>query len=264
MANGQELVHRDLTEEALVAKAKADIQVSAEDLVIPMVKVAQGLTREVQDGDAEAGELIHSLTGESYGESVQLLIVDSFKGRSWRNPEDRTFHTAGKGETVVQWEDHPCHGQLFVDCLDAEEQYRARVRNNEIDWGKGPGISTTYNFVGLVVRDDGTVDDFPVRVSLQRSSAKAGRNWVTMLNIARAPWDAVYELTTSKTRSKGGEPYVAVSVKLARKATDDERQAAVRIAQAIHGGANVEYVGEQDEEGHIAPTPEPEGTGLAM
>jgi hypothetical protein len=251
-----DLVPRDLTEEALALAAKADLGDPTDDFVIPRLKVAQALTKEVQDGDAEVGELIHSLTGESYGEAVEVIVVDAFKGRAWKDTEGN-LHSANR-EAVVPWEDHPCFGEHFVDCPDAEEQYRARVRANEIDWGKGPGISTTYNFVGLIVREDGEVEEFPVRISLMRAAAKEGRNWQTMLHLARAPWDLVFEVSTVKARSKRGEPYVAVKVKQVRKTTDEERSAAVRVAQALHSSAQVAYDdadADEETEGRAAPAP---------
>lgn len=260
---GTEMETRQQTEEALAARATSDLVSSGDEFVIPRLKVAQSLTAEVVEEEAEVGELIHSLTGESYGENVSLIIVDSFKGRSWRDPETRMFYTANR-ETIVPWEEHPCFGEHFADCPDAEEVYRAAVRANEKDWGRGPGISTTYNFVGLIVGEEG-VDTFPVRLTLQRSSAKEGRNLATLLTIARAPWDSLYEVSTSKTRSKAGDPYIAVRVKKGRRTTDEEKQAAIEWAQTLHGAGQVAYDDTaSDQDGQVTPQEPARTGGLAV
>lgn len=247
-----------MTEEALIAAAKSDL-LDVSEMTVPMLKIGQSLTREVTEGDAQPGDLIHSVTGEVYGKSVQLIVVDSFKGRAWRNPEDRSFHVANRGEVVVPWEEHSCFGQHFTDCPDAEEQYRARVQANEIDWGKGPGIATTYNFIGLILHEDGQIDQIPVRISLMKSAAKEGRNWQTILRLNRAPWDVVFELSTSMTRNKAGEPYTAVKVRQLRRTSDEEKLAALEVAQAIHT-STVRYDDALEEETPVMPS-QPEASG---
>lgn len=261
MSESKELATRDLTEEALVASATGDLFSDADDFVIPRLKVGQSLTSEVVEKEAEVGDLIHSLTGYVYGTSVELIVVRAFKGRSWRNPKDNSYRATNGPELIVPWEDHPCYGQPFVECPDAEEQFRAAVRRNERDWGKGPGIATTFNFVALLFGPDGELENFPVRISLERAAAKEGRNWSTMLNIARAPWDDVYELSTTQARSKAGQPYTAVRVKRSRSTEDEERRVAVEWAQRLHD-ANVAYEQESDDMEVAPPAPEPATGGL--
>lgn len=251
-----------LTDEALAAAATADLETDLSEIRVPILKIAQSLTREVKGGDAEEGDFVNSLTGEALGRSVQMVVVDAFKGRFWKNQKTGKAFSTGRGEPVIPWEEHPEYGKHFVDAADAEEQYREAVHNNEKDWGKGPGISTTYNFVGLLVDEDGELAGFPVRVSLMRSAAKEGRNFQTMLNIARAPWDNVYELSTRDATSSRGEPYIAVKVKPVGKTTPEQRQAALDIAQAIHGGAAVRY-DDDLEAGTDAPAKPAETGGLA-
>lgn len=254
----QEVAVRDLTEEALVAAAKAGLETDISQIRIPFVKIGQSLTKEVKARDAEEGDWINGLTGEVYGRSVHLVIVDAFKGRFWKDKKTNDTYTTGKGEAVIpeHWP-HPESGKFFADAEDAEEQYRAAVRANEKDWGSGPGISTTYNFVGLLLveGEDGETElqEFPVRISLMRSSAKAGRNLETMLHLNRAPWDQVYELETRDATSSRGEPYMNVTVKQLRKTTPEERQVAVGVAQLVHTSDAVAYDGEVEEDAPKAP-----------
>jgi hypothetical protein len=259
----QELT-RTMTEEALAASIKEEAGAQLSELIVPRLKVGQALTKEVDSGDAEVGDLINSLTGEVYGTTVQIIPVDFYKSRSWKKDTDSPKLFSQKGETVIPWEEHPEFGKAFVDADDAEEQYRIAVRANLKDWGRGPGISTVYNVLGLIVAEDGEVEVFPVRLPLERALAKAGRNLFSMLTIARAPWDAVYEVTTVKARSKRNEPYTDVRIAKVRPTTPEERQAAVEVAQAIHGGAAIFEDGPEEDEGGFAPTPVADTGGLEV
>ena len=37
---------------------------------VPILKICQALTKEVKEGDAEAGDFLNTLTAESYGTAV--------------------------------------------------------------------------------------------------------------------------------------------------------------------------------------------------
>jgi hypothetical protein len=238
----------------LIEAAKGGID--AGELVVPMLKVMQPLSNEVGEGKAQPGQLVHSLTGQSYGTSVGLIVVRAFKGRAWQPEPGKLLVADGP---LVPWRDHPCNGERFVDCYDAEEQYRAAVNAEEHPWGKGPGISTTYNFVGLVLPEDGELENFPVRLSLMRAAgAKAGRKLMTLLQISRAPWDNLYTIQTQRTQNAAGQPYHRADIDQARITTADERQLAVTIAQAVASVALSAEV-EADPDPGVAPAPEASG-----
>lgn len=254
----QEVVPSQVTEQALIARATADA-IEESELVVPRLKIGQALTDEVKEGDARPGDLIHSLTGEVYGSAVELVIVQAFKGRALR--EKGQFYSANNTPVVPDNWPERYRGLHFVDVPDAEEQFKARANAGDVEWGSGPPIYTTHNFVGLVLRD-GELEDFPVRVSLSRGSAKEGKNWVTMLKIARAPWDLVFELSTQEARSRNNDDFFKAKVKQLRKTTPEERQAALEVAQLINGGdtAVVFDEGQDDEEGG-RPAQAPDSNG---
>lgn len=237
----------------LIEAAKGGID--SADFVVPILKNLQPNSREVAKGDEKAGNFLHSLTGQNYGATVELVVVRAFKGRAWQPEEGKFFVADGP---TVPWTDHACHGQRFVDCYDAEEQWRAAANADEHPWGKGPGIATTYNFVGLVLDAEGELENFPVRLSLMKAAGgKAGRKLMTLLQISRAPWDNLYRFSQHPDQNPSGKPYYRVDVEQSRVTNPEERQLAVSIASRV---AQLDLSGEveADSEGE-APAPEASG-----
>src|SRR5688500_8155174 len=105
-------------EAALAAAVLGDLD--QQDLVLPMLQVAQQLSRVVEQGDAEAGEFVNSLTGENHGSRVELIIAGYFKGRF--------FAPKGSGETYIAQGDvapgnwpEEFAGRRFDEIEEAEE-----------------------------------------------------------------------------------------------------------------------------------------------
>lgn len=215
-----DLAKRD---EELAAGALAGIH--KEDLQLPVIKVTQQLSREVTDGDAESGHFVNTLTGEDLGDSIELVVCHYFRGRFYAPREGefegRTF-VAG-GDTAPSTWPAQYAGQKFVDIPDAEETYRERVNAGEVEWGRGPAITTTHNYIGFLLDDPG----IPVRVSLMRTSAPAARKINTLISFGnRSPWNAAIKLETELRQDKQQRPFYVV------KATQGRQTSAEEISQA--------------------------------
>ena len=132
-------------------------------------------------------------------------------------------------------------GTPFAEYPDAEEQYKRRVNNKEIPWGKGPLISTTHVFTGLALVEDietGEVELQPVRLSLQRTNVPAVKKWMTLKQSKlrnRPFWDKTFVLETEKKSYDKGMAY-NLKVSVGRDTTADEKEAAVALAQAVLAG----------------------------
>lgn len=252
----------ELTAEAdrIAAEVKASIDTT--QLRVPQLKVAQGNSQETKDGLAEAGDFVNSLTGENFGPRVELVIADTHEGRFWSDDNDMGHSSTSER---VDWPDHPCYGELFVECDDAEERYKQAVNEGEKDWGKGPGISTTHNFVGYIVSAEEAPEgsDLPVRLSLMRSNVPAAGKLKQFIKISKAPWDNVYTLET-ELRSKGRNTWHAVKVTRGRHTDDREKLAAVKLARAARGADEVTYEGEVDAEGSAKPASDERKGGLEV
>lgn len=254
MANSTEVSKTEKTElaeqEALEAQLAADNKAEADqsDFQIPLLKIGQALTEEVSSGDAVAGEFINSLTGEGLGTEIEFIVSGYNKGRF-----DHGDRAEGKrarkayGVRNVPWVDDPFVGQPFTEHPDAEEKYSDRVNAGEIQWGKGPRISTTFDFTGFVLGEHAGDNPIPVCLSLMRMNRRQARKWVTLLDagLGGRYWDAVFTLTTERQTGDQGN-YYTINVRQTRKPTPEEKGIAVRFASQIRN-SSVEVVGESDE-----------------
>lgn len=211
-------------EEAAVLAAQA-AQYDGIELVVPLLKIGQALTREVQDGEADAGEYIESLTGAVLGTEVEFVVASFHQGRFYA-PKDSGRTYVASGDIVPDsWSPDPHVGRPFSEHPDAEEQFKAAVNAGDREWGKGPPIQTTLNFTGAIVDNE-----VPVRLSLKSTHVKVGRKWVTLIRTLRAPWDNVFELGTARVTNKAGQASFSPTVKKGRATTPDERSAALVLA----------------------------------
>lgn len=232
----------------------------------PILKIGQPLTREVQAGDAEAGEFINTLTTEGLGTKLGFIPAFYQKGRfSVQRKTNRAF--VAFGSTIPEgWADlvgEEFVGTPFSEHPDAEEVYSKRANAKEIEWGSGPPISTTHNFTGLVIvepleGEEGDAELQPVRLSLQRTNMPSVRKWLTLKKSKRnsAFWDYVYDLGTEPKDFPAGRAHL-LTVRLGRPTTSEEKAAAVELAQAVAGGRTVDNATSASE----ADKPAPAGEG---
>jgi hypothetical protein len=260
---GTELEARQEAIAALQAKQEAEFE--GDSFTTPILKLCQPLTKEVQEDEAEAGEFLNTATGETLGDSVNFIIAYYQKGRSARDKKSGDYYIAFGDTIPASWEPlvgDEWVGTLFTEYPDAEEQYRERVNRKEIEWEKGPLVSTTYNYTGYVIvpgiEDDDPDELQPVRLSLQRSNKKAADKINTIRRSVlrgKALWDIVFEFSTARKTFTGGTSYV-LNAKAGRKTTDEEKYAAAELAIALDAG-RVSTTGEPgDGSGGDAPAAE--------
>jgi hypothetical protein len=234
-------------EAQLAAANQAEIDQA--DIQIPLLKIGQLSTTEVIEGDASAGEFINALTREGLGTDVDFIVAGYQKGRFFHG--DRAAGRRARkayGVKNVPWNDDPHYGEPFTEHPDAEETYSKRVNAGEIPWGKGPRISTTYDFTGFVISGLGEDEEpIPVCLSLMRMNSKAARKWAMLLQavLNGKYWDAVFNLTTERKQNGDGTFYT-ITVKQVRKTTPEEKQKALALAMMLRN-QDVEIVGEDSE-----------------
>jgi hypothetical protein len=231
---------------AAIAAAQAE-EYDDESLQTPILKIGQHLTREVKDGNAEAGEFINTLTGEGLGTDVEFIVAYYNKGRFASNAEGRAFVSFDKN-IPDHWEPFvgpDFVGTPFAEYPEAEEQFKAAVNAKQRDWGKGPAVSTTHNYTGLVLVDgeDGT-ELQPARLSLKRIDVPAHRKLQTLLRAVlrgKPPWDKVVRLATTGRDFGRNTAYTIdpTGVRFVRDTTPEERAYAAEVAQAVLAGRTV-------------------------
>ena len=235
----------------------------------PIFKIGQSLTREVQEGEAEAGEFIDTLRGEGVGDKIGFIVAYYQKGRFAADRETGKAYVSFGDTIPANWADlvgEEWVGTPFVEHPDAEETYKERVNRKEIEWGKGPLISTTHNFTGFaVVSGVGDEPDElrPARLSLQRTNMPAVRKWMTLKRStlrSKPFWDLVFDLGTEKKSYSRGVAY-NLKVGVGRPTTADERAEAVELARLVASGRVVDNAGDAADDS--APSPVDNG-GLAV
>jgi hypothetical protein len=233
---------------AAIAAAQAE-EYGDEPLQTPILKIGQGLTREVAEGEAEVGEFINTLTGDSLGTVVEFVVAYYNRGRFASEKKSGRAYVAF-GSTIPQsWE--PLVGAEFVgtpfaEYPEAEEQFKAAVNAKEREWGEGPLVSTTHNYTGLVLveGEDGVVEPEPVRLSLKRIDVPAHRKLSTLLRAVlrnKPTWDKVVRLATTGRDFGRNTAYTIdpTGVRFVRDTTPEERAYAAEVAQAVLAGRTV-------------------------
>lgn len=253
----QELEPAQIAELAQQALAGTDDK----DVVLPVVKLTQGQSREVQNDKAEIGHYINTLTGEDYGGSVELVVVSAYKGRFLSDDNDDVYVASGE-VAPKNWPEEYA-GKHFADIPVAEEQWKLRSNANEIEWGKGPVIETTHNFIGFRPEEPA----LPLRISLKSTSAKAGKVLNTLLRVSGAPWDNTYVLSADRTQNAKEQIYHVAKVAQGRQTTAEERQNGIKLFTTIRD-SQVVYEGDDslasDGPAQAARKPAGQGEGLEV
>ncbi len=223
-------------------------ELEQEELVLPMVQLTQQLSGAVTNGDVESGHYYNALTGDDYGENIDLVVVHYFKGR-FLEQDGKTFVAQG-ATAPANWPEEYA-GQAFADIPDAEETYREDVNNNVREWGSGPPIRTTFNYVGF--RPD--EPDVPIRLSLMRTSAPAAKKINTLLRFEKQNWDRVIELKADEKSDGKGRPYHVHTIRRGRPTSADEKQAAIDFALAIRQAGGGQLAGDDAAAERSKPKP---------
>jgi hypothetical protein len=221
-----ELVTISPEEQKLALSMQADLDGDT-DLVVPILKICQSLTAEVVEGEAKPGDFINGLTQENFGSELEFVVAAYQKGRFYSDKDTGRSYSTTDTVAPDSWPEEYA-GRAFTSIDDAEERFREAVDAGTIEWGSGPAISTTHNFIGLVGESP-----VPVRLSLMRTSAPAARKLKTMLRFSQAFWDNVFVLKTETKRSSRNEPFQSLVVKQGGKSSPEQRQSAVQVALAV-------------------------------
>lgn len=245
-------------EQRLADAVKGNIDRSK--LVLPALKVTNGQTREVQDGKAEQGHLVNSLTGEDYGTEVEFVISALFDGRFYS--DDSGSYATSDLVAPSNWPEQ-FRGKAFADIPEGEERWKDDSNADVHPWGNGPPISTTHNFVGYVVGHE----EMPVRLSLMRTGNKAAQKLNTLIFASRAPWDRTYKLSVVRDTNPKGKVYFRLDADMGGITSPDLRSRAAGLAQDYLNAQDAGTVELDGDESDAAPQRERtvrRGNGLGV
>jgi hypothetical protein len=219
-------------------------KIKSKDFVLPGITLAQGLSQSVADGHAHQGEFVNSLTKENYGDSFEFIVAGFFYGKAYRN-NDEGFFAATQSDRIPSDWPHKDAGKLFEESDDYEDRFRELIADGTIeDWGNGPGISSTYNFVGYRPGEQ----DIPLRISFMRTSSSAGKKLLTLIGTDQRIWDHVYKISSSR-EEKNKQPYFVQEVARGGSTPDEDIKGIVELAinlKKAEAAGNIVLEGDED------------------
>lgn len=170
--------------------------VGQDDILIPRLCIAQEgnspqlkKTSEFYIPGLEAGQFFNSVTGEIYGESVNVVPLFFFKNFIEFVPMDQ-------GGGVVK---------MYEKASQVPVADLAWVDNNK------PKVTEFKNRMTLIIRED--CPPTPIVVSFKSSGIKTAKKWNQLIDMTNLPAFAkVYELTV-KPRQKGQLSWFGMDVK---------------------------------------------------
>ena len=203
-------------------------------LILPYLKLAQPMTKEVQDRQVEAGQYINSLTGEVYGGEFEILPLGYFH---WRRlfDEERTVQCASNDAITGYGDPGGLCRNCFFSWWHVERNGLPKMKIDNIGTFRSkkedkliaPPCNEQHVFVVMILQAQLAV---PSALVFQRTSFGLGERFGSL--VAMAPSDTVYRLYTSKQESKKGTWWLP-QFKMARRATADEIAEMLKIRTSI-------------------------------
>lgn len=173
--------------------------------------LCQGLSPEVVEGDAKAGDYIVRPLGKNLGQRFEGVVIHFEREFiQWAPRQGQEGYDPEADPVVARWKpkDVPIELTKFVDTPD----------------GKSipPVAKETFNFVLLVYGEGGEFIQAPIVLSLAKASAKTGAKVAGDLNLYGGPiCGAVFEFT-STTQEVGGHNVKVSKAKMLRAFQDNE------------------------------------------
>ena len=194
-----------------------------QDVIMPRVAILQGLSQMIVDGKGNVGDLADSLSKENLGKELIFIPVFLFK--------TRVMFEVGKGLVMMS--------RNGLTISQASTEYQDKIGKScddlpEAQWdgSNPPKLSLVYNFPAIKV---GRENEFPISISLMRTSAKAGKTLISLAAMSGEDMFArKYKLTTSVEKNDKGT-YAIAHVELVGRCSDEEYAVGKKWYQSLRG-----------------------------
>jgi hypothetical protein len=197
-----------------------------EDLILPRLRLLQGLSQAVVDGVGKIGQFQDSLSGEIIGDSMEVVLLGMKNGAVYFEQGEGMRCKSGDG--ITNMDGVPC-----VNCPFNE--YHSKR------WGKDeppPKCSSTKEFVCITRGTTKGTEQRPIVVSFLKTSFKQGRKLASIARLTgRDIFAAAYVLSSSTLKNTKGT-FSVMEVKQNGWLTPEEYKVAESWFNKI-GAANV-------------------------
>jgi hypothetical protein len=218
-------------------------QVGQEDIQLPQLVVAQGLSPCVAAGQCKPGDMIDSVMTDQVvprGQRLEFVPVMHFKRRvKWLKMEEGGGIDCRSKDAVA--------GDTYGACADCEHaEWREKTQED-----KGAPLCTKYQcFLGF--RAGGP--QLPLIVDLAKTKEKAAKAWLSMLTLSamaggRPIWDSRYALETFEdTQKNGGLKFWNVRVTKVGPSSEEDRAFAATLYEQFKGSIRKVAIDHEREE----------------
>jgi len=183
-------------------------EVEQGDLTLPRLALCQALTPQRDETEPkhieglEEGEYFNTLTGENYGNLVQIVPLLFFKNRIY-------FRSKDEGGGILCRSDDMKHGvgDPGGECAKCPLNRFGTAKNGK---GKGKACTEFYNFPSLIVAEDGRVHpEGMVVASFKSSGVPAAKDWLAKMRLRQIDmFGGVYSLSSKKKKFPEGTAFV--------------------------------------------------------
>lgn len=162
------------------------------DIVLPRLALVQAMSKCVDLEDDEApkpGTFLNTLTMKQFKPPVKIVPI-FYNKAAVKFPDTLNEPIECQSRDSIS-------GTAFGTCAKCEYCWNI--------WTDGPPQCTVIHEFISVLEDENPKEAFPFIVSMMRSSAKVGKQWISIAKISRAPlFAATYQLgRESKETDKG-------------------------------------------------------------
>lgn len=202
-----------------------------EDFVIPRIKVINALSPERQDGVAEEGALLNSLTQEDVAGKRFIPIKQYYSNIEWnpdRSAEQRIFCRSNDGRIA----------QNAEGICACERCGKNKFDNSKTGKEAQPLCTSYLNFLGFI---EGT--PMPVVLSFARTNYNEGKKLLSIAKSMRQSiWNYAYTLG-SRLVTKDRNKWYILTTQMAGETTAEERALAYELFRSYEdmSNARVDY-----------------------
>ena len=256
-----------MTDETAVVPAQPTETISfgqahltADQLIPPRVKIVQMMSAERASKQAEAGNFWNTLTSEDLGNEIKFLPLSTFMNRVLLVRDQRRDQAdiqlkAAKLPKLTEGDGLKCRS-IDMEHGNGEPGIVCDACPLSKWWGPGnteaPLCSEVYNVAALTELGDLVILQF------QRSSAKVGRKFFSMLRFAGpgvAPWSRFYVARTHEEQGPKGPFFAPVVNRVADEVPPTELMRQAYAWAAVLGNTAIDVTPAEDEEAEVAGAP---------
>ena len=185
---------------------------TAEDITIPYAKLMQSKSPEVEEEDiAKVGDILNSLTKESYGKEILIIPLQHRKKRIWWKPRvDGGGILCGSSNSI-----EPDMGEMHAK--------RCHLCENQKWNGNVPPLCTLFHdYPALVLHEDREPE--MIFLSFGKTSFKtAGQKLISLAqSVGGNIFACKYKLSTSTEKNSEGQTYKIFNIDPAGFVSDAE------------------------------------------